>query len=452
MLGARTMKMLLLSLISLAVIVSSTPAKADPWASPASCAAALKARRVLDLPAGVVRVATWNLDGFPGPLPGAPPRGPARDTAWLACTLASLQADVVALQGVGTGQAADAALRQVTAALGRHTRSSWAVKLDGCTGKGRTRVGLLWNTRRLKARGVTVEGLMNPHRRACHQGERPGVRAYLRAPGGLDFHLISVHLPEGAQAEAARLRQKVLGQLKDVYDAAQRIEHDADLLLAGVFETVGCPGCSDGRTSATALTQMVQRLAATDPPFRVLPSNLDCTRLSGGEGALVSQLVSTRGFEEIARSGVRVGGLCAQRLCARPDKGAPLAAAATRLSRHCPLTVDIPDRDQDPKREDLGRFIEGSQGGGGAKAGALPQKLSPDQIRAVLGRLKPALRRACGREGSAALTVTIEGATGKVIEVTAPKGTKPCALKVMRKATFPRFQISAIEIQVPVVW
>jgi hypothetical protein len=115
------------------------------------------------------------------------------------------------------------------------------------------------------------------------------------------------------------------------------------------------------------------------------------------------------------------------------------------------VTINIPDRDEDPRRQELGSFVESGQGGG-AVAGGLPRKLSVEQIRAVLHKLKPRLRRACRREGSAAMTLTIVGATGKVMKATGAKGTPACALRVMRSAVFPRFQISAIEIEIPVIW
>lgn len=427
------------------------PARADPWRSPTDCAAALRARKTLPLAAGQVRVATWNLDGFPGTLPGAPPKAPGRDTAWLACALAWLQAEVVALQGIGTGRPADVALRQAITALGRLTQSRWELKLDSCTGKGQQRVGLLWNTRRLKATKLVVESLLNPHRKTCHLGQRPGVRGYFKAPGGLDFHLFSVHLPEGAQMSAFSLRDKVVDNLKEVYQAAQRAEPDPDLLLAGVWNMVGCPACPNASTPEQALTRMIQRLTALDPSFRVYPSNLSCSRLGGGDGDLVSQFVSSRGFVELQRSNVRVRGVCEALSCTAPGANAALVPALVGLSRHCPVTLDIPDRDEDPKREELGGYVEGSQGDRGAD-GAVPLKLSVEQIKAVLEKQKPALRRACGREGSAYITLTITGATGKVLTATGPKGTKPCVLRIMKQAVFPKFKTSATELEVPVVW
>ncbi|MDY0003800.1 MAG: hypothetical protein RBU30_21060, partial [Polyangia bacterium] len=205
-------------------------------------------------------------------------------------------------------------------------------------------------------------------------------------------------------------------------------------------------------TPEQALSRMIRRLTALDPSFRAYPSNLSCTRLGSGEGDLLSQFVSSRSFVELARANVRVLGLCDALSCAAQAEGAAPPPAAVGLSRHCPVTLDIPDKDEDPKREELGGYVEGSQGGGGAGAAGQPTKLTVEQIKAVLDKQKPALRRACGREGSAVITLTIAGATGKVLSATGAQGTKACAIRIMKQAVFPRFGASATEVELPVVW
>jgi hypothetical protein len=80
------------------------------------------------------------------------------------------------------------------------------------------------------------------------------------------------------------------------------------------------------------------------PGFRRLPMTPNCTEYFEGKGGALDHLVASTDMQEIAAT-ARVTGYCALADCA-PITGA-MPAAAQRLSDHCPVVVDIQDRDLD---------------------------------------------------------------------------------------------------------
>jgi predicted extracellular nuclease len=78
--------------------------------------------------------------------------------------------------------------------------------------------------------------------------------------------------------------------------------------------------------------------------FRRLSMTPNCTEYFDGKAGTLDHLVVSTGMQEIAAT-ARVTGYCAVAACA-PITGA-MPAASERLSDHCPVVVDIQDRDQD---------------------------------------------------------------------------------------------------------
>jgi len=428
--------------VGLLVGLGTVEARADgPWTSGATCAQRVKAGKRLSRSAKVLRVGSWNLNGFPDGAPGKRRRGVKRtDVAWVACAVAWMQLDVVALQGVKNHWRARSALGKVLRQLRRLTGARWKVKLDKCRGTHRDHVGLLWNTKRVSASKFRVEESVNPYKRACSSGQRPGLRGYFKARfgGRVDFHLLSVQLATGG-GMGRTLRKRTINGIPAAYRSGLRLAPDADMIVAGDFHTGASPWLS-------------RAVASLSTPFLLTRSNLQCTGYTSKTRRSWSHFLVSRDMVEVSSSRrARVVGYCARSRCSVRTPS-PVPAAYTSLSPHCPVILDVSNRDVDPRRQELNNWATKTYTSKVDKSG-LPRKLSATMIKKVLRKLKGRLYRACRRRhGSGAYTVTIIGATGKVKEVKKDGKAPTCALKVLRRATFPRFQVSALQILMPVIW
>lgn len=410
----------------------------DPWSSGASCGQLLRAGKKLNRAGNVLRVGSWNLHGFPDGAPGKRKKGVQRtDIAWLACSVAWMQLDVVALQGVKNHWRARAALRKLLGRLRKLTGARWQYKLDKCRGANRDHVGLLWNTRRAKSTRVGVEESLNPYKRACRSGQRPGLRGYFKARfgGGVDFHLLSVQLATGGGL-GRTLRKRAVNGIPAAYRSARREAPDPDMIVAGDFHTAARPWLS-------------RAVASLSTPFFLKQNNRACTGYQAKVRRSWSHFLVARGMVEVGASRrPRVVGYCARSRC---SVSAPASAAAKALSPHCPVILDVPNKDVDPRRQELNNWATSTYTTKVGKSG-LPRKLSATMIKKVLRRLRGRLKRACRRHGSGAYRLTIIGATGKVKEVKKDGKAPTCALRVLKRAKFPRFQVSALQLLVPVIW
>jgi endonuclease/exonuclease/phosphatase family metal-dependent hydrolase len=410
------------------------------WGSGAICAKRVKAGKRLARSAKVLRVGSWNLHGFPDGAPGKRRRGVKRtDVAWMACALAWMQLDVVALQGVKNHWRARSALNRLLGQLRRLTGARWKYKLDKCRGASRDHVGLLWNTRRVQGSKFRVEESVNPYRRACRSGQRPGLRGYFKARfgGRVDFHLLSVQLATG-DGIGRKLRKRAINGLPAAYRSGRRLAPDADMIVAGDFHTGATPWLS-------------RAVASLSTPFILTRADRQCTGYASKTRRAWSHFLVARDMVEVSSSRrARVVGYCAAARCAVRTPS-PLPAAHTSLTPHCPVILDVPNKDVDPRRQELNNWATKTYTTKVGKSG-LPRKLSAKMIKKVLRKLKGRLHRACRRHGSGAYTVTIIGATGKVKDVKKDGKAPTCALKVLRRAVFPRFQVSALQILMPVIW
>ncbi len=410
------------------------------FSSAATCGQLIGAGKRLSRSSAAVRVGSWNLHGFPDGAPGKRKRGVKRtDVAWLACTMTWMQVDVVALQGVKNHWRARTALRKLLGRLKKLTGARWRYKLDKCRGNTREHVGLLWNTKRVKGTRIGVADSINPYKRACRSGQRPGLRGYFKARfgGRVDFHLMSVQLPTGGGL-GRRLRKRAVKGIPAAYRAGGRRAPDADMIVAGDFRTGARPWLS-------------RAVASLSTPFLLKKSNRSCTAYTKGTRRSWSHFLVARDMVEVtARQRSRVVGYCATTACSvRPSN--PAFAAATSLSPHCPVILDVLNKDKDPARTELNKWATKTYTTKIGKSG-LPRKLSATMIKKVLRGLKRKLHRACRRHGSGAYTLTIIGATGKVKDAKKDGKAPTCALRILKGATFPRFQVSALQILIPVIW
>jgi predicted extracellular nuclease len=80
------------------------------------------------------------------------------------------------------------------------------------------------------------------------------------------------------------------------------------------------------------------------PGFRRLPMTANCTEYFEGKAGALDHIVASTSMQEVAAT-ARVTGYCAVAGCG--NLTGPMPAAAERLSDHCPVVVDIQDRDLD---------------------------------------------------------------------------------------------------------
>ena len=319
----------------------------SPWASQAACERALTAGRKLERPDGVVRLGTWNVRWFPDGKPGKGHAGQGTNLPWLACIIAWSNVDALAVQEFKTNPRARAAVDELRRLLDGHTAGQWAAAFDDCPNLDAQHVGLVYDSKRATAKGATTVGVINPHGEACKDSLRPGFSMHLTFPKGLDFHFVSVHTKSGSDRRSIGLREKTLAALADAHRVLMGVEHESDVLLAGDFNTMGCKDCSPAIPAADELAATDRALGALSTRYRRVPSSAQCSEYYKGHGTLLDHFVASASFAELGPDAqTRVSGLCGDAACAAAPTGGP-RAAERELSDHCPLFLDIPDRDLD---------------------------------------------------------------------------------------------------------
>lgn len=316
------------------------PASKDAFTSAASCQELLRKGERLARPPGRARFASWNLRWFPD---GEPREGAAKtDLAWLACALGWLDVDVLAVQEMKQTPGADRALLQLLAELNRLSGGRYVARLDDCGSRVPQHVGLIWNEARVSAEGLETVAALNPREGACQDQLRPGLAARVRSVGGLDLTVVSAHFKSKTDARAFGLREKSFAAVPGALAALTARARDTDVLLLGDLNTMGCRSCSP-TVSATQEQDLVrQRLTAAS--LSLLPADSAGTELFGGRSTLLDHAVVAASMRELpAAARVHVAGSCA----AAGSKRAAPAEARRALSDHCPIVLDLIDRDLD---------------------------------------------------------------------------------------------------------
>jgi endonuclease/exonuclease/phosphatase family metal-dependent hydrolase len=312
--------------------------------SRASCEAQLRARPARG--ARGPRIGSWNLRWFPD---GAakPQSDKASDLAWMACAIASMDVDVLAVQEVLQTPAGRAALLDLQTALDTLTGGDWHARLDDCSAGRFQHVGFLYDGARVELRAAQVVAQLNPGGSACAHNLRPGFAAYARFKSGPDVQLVTVHFDSGVVARDFDHRQASYGALERVVPELLLAQRDRDLLLLGDLNTMGCAECALPQAAAQELAALDEQLARLELVRLELPEAQACTEYHGGQAGALDHVIAARAMRELAAGAkVEVFGPCRDLGCERPARGEQVAAWHA-LSDHCPVVIELQPRDLD---------------------------------------------------------------------------------------------------------
>ncbi len=323
------------------------PARASVWSGPEECLHGLATATAPREP-GVARFMTYNLRWFPDGMPGKRAGDRATDIEWLACAIAASRVDVVLLQEIKTTPRGRQALGALVAALNRHTGGSFETRLDPCPIETSQHVGVLYDAARTRASDFQTYAGLNPHGEPCRDQLRPGFGGYFEFPGGLDLHVVSVHFKSGPQRRDHELRLRSLAGLGGVLAQATGVRGDDDVVVGGDLNTMGCRHCSPAISAGAELERFERELAAAKPPWSLVASRQTCSEYHGGAGVLLDHFVLSGGLARgVGAVESQVAGYCADVSC-RPFPPSRTPAAYSALSDHCPVVLELPDRDDDP--------------------------------------------------------------------------------------------------------
>ncbi|HXK16900.1 MAG TPA: hypothetical protein VNG33_03830 [Polyangiaceae bacterium] len=321
----------------------------DPSAAPgvfgsaAGCAAVVGAGQRLARAPGSARFASWNLHWFPDGKPGQ--SGAGADLSWLACALSWLDADVVAVQEVKQSPEAQQALATLLGQLNRLSGARYTARFDDCGSRVPQHVGLIWNEARVVASHLETVAALNPHGEACASELRPGLAGRFRLPGGLDLEAVSAHFKSMADQHGFALRGGSFAAIPGVARALTASAKDADFLLLGDLNTMGCDECAPKVSPADEVVAAEKQLSAAG--LRLVPADAAGSELYAGHLTLLDHAVTSTAMRELApATRTHVAGACAAG--ATPPSGRSAKRLRSELSDHCPIVLDLTDQDFDP--------------------------------------------------------------------------------------------------------
>jgi hypothetical protein len=299
---------------------------------------------------GALRVASWNLRRFPidEQADDAATGGvfePRTNICDLEDVLAGLDADLMLLTEVCDTRRFPPILKRAL------PERDVAVRLSARGGAYGEHLGLAWDQGRLEL----VEGPLELDEVALDPSLRPALAARLRGrtQGSIDLDVIVVHLEEAPRAGPIRLEQmRAVVRWIAARDEA-RGQADTDLLLAGTVpaaEGTGPDGDELARLDAVLGKAGLRRIDGA----------LGCTRyraFGSSGGTLVAERadhVWARGLPELDEAVPVAAWLhCARARCGDLTSGPGRRDASFwDVSDHCPLTLELIDRELAPPDAD----------------------------------------------------------------------------------------------------
>lgn len=315
----------------------------SPWASREACERALAAGGA-PRAAGIARIGAWNLHWFPDGRPGAARPDGGADLAWLACGIAWLKVDVLAVEEIKRPPRGDDGLAELTRRLDALTNGSWQSLLDDCPRASSQHVGLLFDAKRAKLRSHAVVGALNPLGEPCKNELRPGLAGYFAFPGGLDLSVIAAHLKSGVEERDFGDRARSFAAFASAVAAERSRTRDGDVLVIGDMNTMGCETCDPVVAPIAELARIDALFATPEERLSRLAAEPGCSHHYEGKSVLLDWAAKSDLAELPAGRGVTVSGPCAAVGCAALGDR---LAAEQRLSDHCPIWVDLDDVDRD---------------------------------------------------------------------------------------------------------
>lgn len=318
------------------------------WESPEGCQQVVAAggRMPKDNPAAL-RLGTWNIRWFPdGCSPGEQCPENETDIPWLACTIAWMDVDLLALQEILNTRKAKRGIRALRTELDRLTGGAWQVDLQQCGPEASQHVGFLWNTSRLTLENQADVSALNgassgTPANACAGNLRPGRYAHAKTQGGIDAHLLSIHFDSGTRNRDYQNRRTATERISSLtIGGTPLLTSDPDVIVLGDYNTMGRtepPPIS----AQEEMTTFAEELA---PEFRRRLATPSCSEYFQGKAGLLDHIVASTGMQEAAAA-ARVTGYCAVEQCR--DGVSPLPRAAEKLSDHCPMVFEVQNADVD---------------------------------------------------------------------------------------------------------
>ena len=323
--------------------------EAKVWASGEQCQTVVEqGGQMAPATASTLRLGTWNLRWFPIGKPEAKPGDDTHhtDLEWLACTMIWMKVDIWAIQeSLDTPQARNA-WTKVTKLLREKSGDTWRWAPQPCGQPDNHHIGYLWNAARVTLSqvdslwqfNVEAESSQNP----CNGGLRPGHYAWVqsRKNGGVDFHLIALHLKSGPTVFAVEKRHRALNRLDKVI--LPLMGQDRDVVILGDLNTMGA---GDRKSQRFELKSVRRQVSKEKPGFQDLPLAPQCTHYFRGRGAWLDHVIVAKDMQEVTELSAKVTGYCAVAGCNRIEGDYPLAYR--QLSDHCPVIFEIRNRDED---------------------------------------------------------------------------------------------------------
>ena len=328
---------------------SSSREEALVWKSSTHCEHVVKDGGRMAVPApDTLRVGTWNIRWFPY---GSPPDRPDHtvaptDLEWLTCTLVWMQTDLLVVQESLTTAEARAAWDRVLTSLEQRTGDSWQWSFQSCGRPDGHHVGVLWNASRVTLSAMQSLWRLNSKatsaQNPCAGGLRPGHYTHVQSTHqpGADFHVIGLHLKSGPTVSAVGERHAALNRIDTA--VARFLEEDRDVMILGDLNTMGAGEHHSQRSELKYLRRMV---AKESPGFVDLLPEPRCSHYFRGRGDWLDHVLVAKDMAEMRTRSARVTGYCAVAGCRRIKGEYP--PAYRRLSDHCPVIVEIDNRDLD---------------------------------------------------------------------------------------------------------
>ena len=314
----------------------------SPWSSPEACELAVSKGKLAPRRKGAARVASWNIRWFPdGVMPVAGAVKKPTNIDWLACSVAWLNADVIALEEVLNHPDAKIAMDKLVARLNVLTGGEWHADVDPCPQPRAQHQGFLYDSKKTT--------ITTPHRFDwrpgdwCDMSVRPAWTGYVKTTSGLDFHLAAVHTKSGVDARSYGLRQETMARLPALVDDMEKNAADEDVIVTGDFNTMGTTAAGAAVTPTEEIATLEEEVVASG--FSRVPTDATCSEYSGSRRNLLDHFLTSDSMTEVPSTAkTMISGYCAELGFGAMDTP---TRAFTEISDHCPAFLDLDGRDLD---------------------------------------------------------------------------------------------------------